>query len=114
MIVVCLFAAVIVVVSCCLFGSGYLVWLFCWCSSYSSYALSGFALSIQKCFDLVTYFFFSISFPFMQAVQFLLASRERLSTEKTDDLSVKDGSSSGTRETEPQKVDPIQVSWFLI
>lgn len=50
----------------------------------------------------------------MQAVQFLLASRERLSTEKTDDLSVKEGSSSGTKETELRKVDPIQVSWFLI
>ncbi|ESR63288.1 hypothetical protein CICLE_v10013945mg, partial [Citrus x clementina] len=47
------------------------------------------------------------------AVQFLLASRERLSTGKSDDLSVKDGRSGDKKETEPQKVDPIQVELLL-
>lgn len=48
-----------------------------------------------------------------EAVQFLLASRERLSTGKSDDLSVKDGRSGDKKETEPQKVDPIQVALLL-
>ncbi|KAH9716534.1 TPR REGION domain-containing protein [Citrus sinensis] len=48
-----------------------------------------------------------------EAVQFLLASRERLSTGKSDDLSVKDGRSGDKKETEPQKVDPIQVELLL-
>lgn len=46
----------------------------------------------------------------MQAVKFLLASRERLSTEKSNDLNVK----ADSNEEEPQKVDPIQVSCFLL
>lgn len=49
----------------------------------------------------------------MQAVQFLLAAREGLSTEKSGDLNVKDDSSINTKKTEPQKVDTIQVSFFF-
>ena len=44
----------------------------------------------------------------MQAVQVLLASRERLNKEKSGNLNIK--SDSGTKETESQEVDPVQVS----
>lgn len=44
----------------------------------------------------------------MQAVQFLLSTRRRLSTEKSNDLNVM----AGSNEDELQKVDPIQVSCF--
>lgn len=73
-------------------------------------------MNIEFCsiFGFIDLFVFFFSFLFMQAVQFLLASRERLSTGKSDDLSVKDGRSGDKKETEPQQVDPIQVSWFLI
>ena len=45
----------------------------------------------------------------MQAVKVLLDSRERLNAEKSD--IVKADNNMGT---EQQKLDPIQVSWFLI
>ncbi|KAJ4719057.1 Tetratricopeptide repeat (TPR)-like superfamily protein [Melia azedarach] len=48
-----------------------------------------------------------------EAVQFLLAAREGLSTEKSGDLNVKDDSSINAKKTEPQKVDTIQVELLL-
>ena len=45
----------------------------------------------------------------MQAVQFLLSSRERLNMERSSRPNLK--ADGNKMETEPQKVDPIQVSW---
>ena len=44
----------------------------------------------------------------MQAVQVVLAGRERLNKEKSTNLDVK--SDSETQETESREVDPVQVS----
>ncbi|RVX03719.1 hypothetical protein CK203_023072 [Vitis vinifera] len=46
-----------------------------------------------------------------EAVQVLLASRERLNKEKSSNLNIK--SDSGTKETESQEVDPVQVELLL-
>lgn len=46
-----------------------------------------------------------------EAVQVLLASRERLNKEKSSNLNTK--SDSGTKETESQEVDPVQVELLL-
>lgn len=46
-----------------------------------------------------------------EAVQVLLASRERLNKEKSSNLYIK--SDSGTKETESQEVDPVQVELLL-
>lgn len=47
---------------------------------------------------------------FVKAVQVLLASRANMNSEKSSGLDVK--ADSSTMETELQKVDPIQVSFF--
>lgn len=47
----------------------------------------------------------------MQAVQFLLSSRERMNSERLNRPNLK--ADSNKMETELQKVDPIQVSWLL-
>lgn len=46
----------------------------------------------------------------MQAVQFLLASRERLTTQKADNVKT----DRNEMDTEQQQVDPIQVSGILL
>lgn len=49
----------------------------------------------------------------MQAVQVLLVSRERLNKEKSSSLNI--NSDSGTKVTESQEIDPVQVSFnFLV
>lgn len=47
----------------------------------------------------------------MQAVQFLLSSRERLNMERSTRPNLK--VDSNKMETESQQVDPVQVSWPL-